>query len=216
MKALSTLITIALCFVSCTRTTMVSGTIINCVTGKPIAGMPVSLYAYNGNEPRDSSNPKKVGEANTVTDASGNYALEYSDSGIDDVDLYVDYGKFCFDYFDEKRSANPRPNNSTEVNIQIDSIDADLYIDLQNLSGQSDKAFVRVRCNVLEDTAPCCNYGQGTPVVPGGSASLHFRVSSSRKVPVYWSTSSFSGWNAPHIDSVYCPRNTKTTWTIQF
>ena len=199
---------------SCSRTTMVSGRITNIRTGNPVAGMPVTLYVSNGNEPRDSSNPKIVGESSTTTNSNGEYALEYSGIGIDGAWLEINESLYCYAHFEEFRSGGVVTNKSSEVDIQIDSADGRIRLLLQNQSGLSEKIFVRVDCDA---TGPkghtCCNRDVENNIQPGQSETLSFSVSADRFVPVYWGTSQFSGWNAPHVDSVYCPRG-QTTWLL--
>ncbi len=211
------LLLFSLILVSCARTTVVSGRITNIRTGNPVVGMPVTLNVYNGNEPRDSSNPKKVGDTSTKTGSNGEYALEYTDVGIDAVGLFLDNGEICYSYFGAVRSDKVKTNGSSEVNIQIDSIDGKLQLILQNLSGQSDKLYLRVDCDATgEKGYACCSINFNNTIPAGQSDTVTFRISAGRFVPVYWGETIFTGWNAPRVDSVFCPRNQTTPMVISF
>ena len=211
------LLLITLMLGSCTRTTVVSGRITNIRTGNPVVGMPVTLNVYNGNEPRDSSDPKKVGDTSINTDANGEYALEYSGVGIDGASLWLDGGGFCTSFFDADFSDKVKTNGSSEVNIQIDSIDGNLQLILQNLSGQSDKLYLRVDCDATgEKGYACCSFNFNNTIPAGQSDTVTFRISAGRFVPVYWGETIFTGWNAPRVDSVFCQRNQTTPMVISF
>lgn len=212
---LASLTILLLC--SCTRTTMVSGRITNIRTGNPVAGMPVTLHVYNGHEPRDSSNPKKVGQSSTHTNSNGEYALECSGVGIDDASLELDNGNFCYAYFMAFLSDQVKPNASREVNIEIDSVDGRLHLILQNQTGQFEQLFVKVDCDATGDKGNyCCSNKFKYALVAGASDTLQFLVSAGRYVPFYWGTSEFTAWNSPNVDSVFCPRGVTTTFTLSF
>jgi hypothetical protein len=207
-----------LCLLSaCTRTTMVHGRITNIWDGSPIVGTKVALYVYDGNEPHDSANPKKVGESTDVTDVNGEYALEYSGTGIDKVGLYLDDGYGCSSFFGSVWSDKPQPNRSREVNIQVDPVDGKIELVLQNQSGISNNVYLRVDCDATgEKGYYCCNYAFENTILPGQSDTVQFNVSAGRFVPVYWGEQQFAGWNSPHVDSVFCPRGQTTPLVIKF
>lgn len=209
---------IAFCLLcSCSRTTFVSGRVTNIRTGNPVVGMPVSLSIYNGHDPQDSSNPKKVGTSSTLTGPDGEYTLELSGKGIDEAGLQLDEGRLCFSYFEAYRSDNVVENEAREVNIQIDSIDGRLQLVLENETGQFPKLYVRVDCDATGDKGIyCCNTNVENSLSAGQTTSHEFPVSANRYVWVYWGTDPFTGWNAPAIDSVYCPRGQTTPFVIKF
>lgn len=175
------------------------------------------MYAYNGNDPQDSANQKKVGESSTVTDSAGEYSLEYTGVGIDGVDIYLNGGNYCWAYFETNPSDKPMVNKSTEVNFQVLQIDGRLNVVLQNLTGQADSLFFRVDCDgVGAKGIYCCNYSFANYIPVGETDTIDFPVSADRFVPVYWGTSKFDGWDAPAVDSVFCPKDAITHIVISF
>ena len=202
---------------ACNRSTMVSGRITNLTTGNPVVGMKVELSIYNGNEPKDSANPKKVGAAVSTTGPNGEYALEISGSGIDGASLSLRDGVLCSAFFDAKYSDQVAANAAREVNIQVDSIDGTLQLVLDNQSGLSDRVYVRVDCDQIAPKGyACCNHDFENLLSAGQSNTLNFGVSAGRYVSVYWGESTFPNWDAPHIDSVFCPRGQVTQWKLSF
>jgi hypothetical protein len=208
---------LALVFTSCERTTMVSGRITNARTAQPLAGIKVTMFASNGHEPRDSPNPKIVGEVSTLTDSTGGYALEYSGRGIDGVSLQLGQGIYCAEYFDVDKSQYPAANECKEVNMQVSEIDGRLNVILKNLTGLTDSLFLRVDCDGIGPKGIFCCEHHGLNTVPVGEAdTIVFPVSADRFVPVYWGTSKFDGWDAPRVDSVFCAFGEATPIVISF
>lgn len=218
MKYLPTLILLlAFVFGSCERTTMVSGRITNARTSQPLAGLKVTMFASNGHEPRDSPNPKIVGEVSTLTDSAGGYALEYTDVGIDGVSLRLGQGYFCAEYFDVEKSQIPAANECQEVNMTVSDIDGRLRVVLQNLTGMTEELFMRVDCDGIGPKGIfCCEHDFKNVLALGETDTIDFPVSADRFVPVYWGTSKFNDWNSPTVDSVFCPIGTSTHLVISF
>ena len=218
MKHLSTFLAL-ITLMGCSRNTQVSGVVTNAFTGRPIPGLAVTLWAYNGHDPHDSVNPKKVGETITQTDSEGEYAVEYSGRGIDLVRLEVGNSAqgFCYNYFDIKYSEFPEANHCAESNIVVDQITGHINLQLDHQSAGSDSLFVRVDCDFLNKKGTvCCDYIFENKISVGEPKSMNLPVTAGRFVYIYWGQSRFDNWDAPSIDSVYCEPTMITPFHISF
>lgn len=202
-------------FVGCSKTTQVTGVITNAYSGKPVADLKVTLNAYNG-VIHDSSIAKKVGESIVMTNEKGEFTVEYTGKGIDQIGLWLG-GGYSVSHFDVEYSASPESNECTETNIIYDAIDGRLNVGLAHLSSPSDSLYFRVDCDFLGDKGTaCCNIYFANKLAAGETQTIGFPVTAGRYVYVYWGTTYFKSWNAPNIDSVYCETGKTTDFIIQY
>jgi hypothetical protein len=202
--------------VGCSRETQVTGVVTNAFTGKPIPGLSISLFAYNGNEPRDSANPKKVGEAQTTTNTNGEYTLTYNGKGIDKVGLLVG-GGYNVTHFDLQYSESPEPNHCTENNIVVDQITGFVDVELDHQFSPVDSLYFRVDCDILnEKGTACCNRSFENKLATGETRTVKIPVTAGRYVYIYSSPTRFRNWDTPRVDSVFCDPDKTTLFKLVY
>jgi hypothetical protein len=201
----------------CRRTTEVSGIIANLRNNRPIVGASIKLKVFNGYE-RDSSDPKLVKEVKTVSDANGEYSLEYEDKGIDDVDLEIAEGVGQgSDYFSIIYIGSLRANCYNNVNIYVDSAAATLNLTFVNPTSTLKSVFYEVNCDA---TGPpghyFCSGGQiEKKIGANAQVTVKQKVSGGRVVDVHWGTAAFPSFKGPNIDTIFCPLWKTTAHTIR-
>ena len=216
-----TLLFSVLLFVHCQKTTTAKGKVINCISGKPVASITVSITGYDGNNPHDSTIPDPCETVETLTDVNGEYELEVGCSGMDKVSMNVGKSNgadhFYDHFFSYKSSSKPRLGKSNQIDFQIDSIDGKINFQFQNLKATNDTLYVLVQCNALYEGPFLYCGGHNKIGVEGGSTSSKlWYVTANRYVKYYWDTLPFTDLHATHVDSVYCARNDSVSCVISF
>jgi hypothetical protein len=208
-----------ICFslIACNRTTIVSGHITDLRNGQPLANLPVYLTAYKGYE-HDSANRKFDGRSSTTTDNSGKYSLEFTDSGIDYIGISIGLDVGCYyDFFNELvGSGSLRAGCSNEYNIKTIPIDGHLRIRLKNTTGQADTVYCGIDSDGQGYAKALCAKRLTLPIAAGQTTSFNTGIAGDQYIKIYWGTTDFLKWDAPRVDSVYCPRNDTTLLDLGF
>lgn len=205
---------------NCQKTTTAKGRVFNYVSGKPIANMPVTLTGYDGNKPRDSTNPNPCEIVETKTNEQGEYDLEVGCNGMDKASISIgntsNVQPFINWFFHYTASSKLRFGKNNEIDFQIDSVDGKINFNFHNLKTIDDTIYTLVHCNV--QGGPDYYYcGHGQIIVPAGAyVSKIWYVTANRYVRYYWDTVPFTGTYAAHTDSIYCARNDSVGCTISF
>ena len=206
-------------FCNCQKTTTAKGKVYNYLSGKPVVGAKVFLTGYDGNKPRDSTNPDPCEMVETTTDANGEYELEVGCSGMDKVSIRTGYpnSPFSNGFYGAWPSEKIRLGKCNEIDFKVDSIDGGIKFALQNEKAVDDSIYLTLHCNGIGPVLMECG-GQRKIVVPAGQTRYATSlITANRYVKYYWDKAPFTKVDyALHKDSIYCAKNDSTLCTISF